>query len=327
MSNRSVGGTTLASAGTNFQHREEQLTYTQQTIVRPTLVNQFQILVGHEREPTTSISAAPGLVVAGAFTGGGGQGDLLRTETHTQLTESLAWTHGHHLIQTGVQLPDWSRRGFYDRTNFGGTFYFSNLETYAAGQPYAFIQQQGNGDLAFLEKQVGAYVKDDWQVRAGLTASFGLRYDWQNYFHDDNNFAPRASFAYAPGDSKTDVIRVGAGIFNDRSGPVAIADLLHSQPGGLVRYVVTDPSYPNPFQSAAAAASQPQSLVRLAPDVQIPRTLQYSVGLDHQLRKATTASIDVYRGARVQSVPVARHQRAAAAAVSLAAGSDDWGTA
>ena len=36
-------GTTLASAGTNFQHREEQVTYTQQSIIRPTLIDQFQM--------------------------------------------------------------------------------------------------------------------------------------------------------------------------------------------------------------------------------------------------------------------------------------------
>ena len=295
--NRGVGGTTLATAGANFEHREEQLTYTQQTVFSPTLLNQFQILVGHEREPTTSLSPARGIVVAGAFTGGGAQGDLLRTETHMQATESLAWTKGHHLIQAGVQTPDWSRRGFFDRTNLGGTFYFSSLDTYAAGQPYAFIQQQGNGDLVFLEKQIGTYIKDDWQIRPGLSASLGLRYDWQNYFHDDNNFAPRASFAYAPGDRKTDVIRGGAGVFNDRSGPVVIADLLHSQPGGLTRVVVTDPSYPDPFQSAAVAAAQPPSIVRLAPDVQIPQTFQYSLGIDHQLRKTTTLSI-TYIGAK-----------------------------
>jgi outer membrane receptor protein involved in Fe transport len=95
-------------------------------------------------------------------------------------------------VQAGFQLPDWSRRGFYDRTNFGGTFFFANLDAFNAGRPYAFTQQQGNGDLAFLEKQVGAYVKDDWQARPGLSISYGLRYDWQNYFHDNNNFAPRA---------------------------------------------------------------------------------------------------------------------------------------
>jgi hypothetical protein len=76
---------------------------------------------------------------------------------------------------------------------------------------------------------------------------------------------------------------------------VAIADLLHSQPGGLVRYVVSDPGYPDPFANSPAA-SEPPSIVQLAPDVRIPQTLQYSVGLDHQLAKTTTLSL-TYTGA------------------------------
>jgi len=188
------------------------------------------------------------------------------------MNESLAWTHCKHLVQAGFQLPDWSRRGFYERSNFGGTFYFSSLDAYAARQPYAFTQQQGNGNLAFLEKLIGTYIKDDWQVRPGFSLGFGLRYDWQNYFHDNNNFAPRFSLAYAPGNRKTFVFRAGTGLFNDRSGPVAIADLLHTLPGGLVRYLITDPGYPDPFSGGNAATSQPPSIVRLASDVQIPQT-------------------------------------------------------
>ena len=294
--NRGVGGTTLTTAASTFTHHEQQVTYTQQTILRPTLLNQFQMLVGHEREPTVSALPARGIVVNGAFTGGGGQTDIVRTETHINLNESLAWTKGHHLIQAGFQLPDWSERGFFDRSNFGGTFFFSGLDAYAAGRPFAFTQQQGNGDLSLLEKQIGTYLKDDWQAHPGLSLSFGLRYDWQNYFHDNNNFAPRFSVAYAPGNRKTNVLRAGLGVFNDRSGPVVIADVLHSLPGGLIRYVVTNPGYPDPFASAAAAAAPP-SIVRLAPDIQIPQTLQYSVGLDHQLQKALTLSL-TYTGAR-----------------------------
>ena len=293
--NRGVGGTTLASAGTTFTHHEQQVTYTQQTTLRPSLLNQFQILLGHEREPTRSASSARGIVVAGAFTSGG-QGDVVQTEVHTQMTESLVWIKGQHQVQAGFQLPDWSQRGFFDRTNFNGTYYFSGLDTYAAGQPYSFIQQQGNGDITFLEKQVGTYIKDDWQVRPGFSASLGVRYDWQNYFHDNNNFAPRGSIAYAPGNTKTDVIRAGLGLFNDRSGARAIADLLQFQPGGLVRYVISNPSYPDPFQSGADV-SQPPSIVQLAPGVQIPQTVQYSIGLDHQVRKALTLSV-TYTGAR-----------------------------
>ncbi len=293
--NRGVGGTTLASAGTSFRHHEQQVRYTQQTALSPHLVNQFQILVGHEREPTTSVSESRGIVVAGAFTGGGAQADLVRTETHMQMTEDLTWSRGRQTVQAGFQLPDWSRRGFDDRTNFGGTYYFANLNAYSAGRPYAFTQQQGNGDLALLEKQVGAYVKDDWQPRPNLSLSFGVRYDWQNYFHDDNNVSPRASIAYAPRQSKRFVMRGGFGLFSDRSGPVVLADLLHSERGDLQRYVITNPSYPAPPD--ISGGSEPRSLTVLAPGVQIPRTLQFSASLDAQLRKGLTLSVG-YTGTR-----------------------------
>ena len=298
--NRDAGGTTLASAATTFKHHEQQVTYTQQTIFRPTLVNQFQMLFGHEREPTTSLTPDRAIIVAGAFTGGGAQVDLVRTETHINLNESLSWTHGKHFVQAGFQLPDWSRRGFYDKTNFGGSFYFANLVAYETGQPYAFTQQQGNGDLALLEKQVGAYVKDDWRIRPGLSIDYGVRYDWQNYFGDTNNFAPRFSIAYAPGNGKANVLRAGVGVFNDRSGPVVIADVLHSQPGGLTKIVVTDPAYPDPFASAAATVPPP-SIVQLAPGVKIPQSVQYSLSFDHQVKKTTTMSVS-YTGARGYSL-------------------------
>jgi hypothetical protein len=103
--------------------------------------------------------------------------------------------------------------------------------------------------------------------------------------------------AYAPGNKKTNVFRVGAGVFNDRSGPVVIADVLHSQPGGLTRVVISNPGYPDPFASATVAAARPPSIVRLASDVEIPQTVQYSAGIDHQLQKTTTLSV-TYTGAR-----------------------------
>ena len=56
--------------------------------------------------------------------------------------------------------------------------------------------------------------------------SAGLRYDWQNFFHDHNNFAPRLSFAYSPGKTPKTVIRGGAGVFYDRSGARPIQDIL-----------------------------------------------------------------------------------------------------
>ena len=53
------------------------------------------------------------------------------------------------------------------------------------------------GSLSSVDsvRRIYHYVKDDWQIRPALTLGFGLRCDWQHYFHDANNVAPRFSLA------------------------------------------------------------------------------------------------------------------------------------
>lgn len=286
-----AGGTTLASAGTTYYHREIDLTYNQQTVLRPTLLNQLRVLFGQELEPRTSVSSGPGIVVNGAFTGGGAQVDLRRTELHIQLAENLAITRGSHFLQVGFQIPDWSRRGFYDSSGFGGTYYFSDLNAYHAGTPYAFSQRQGNGDVVWLEKVLGVYANDDWTIGSRVTLSGGVRYDWSNYFHDHDNVAPRVSFAVKPLGGNSTVLRGGAGLFYDKVGPFPIIDVLDYRPGGIQQVLLTNPSYPDPYAGGASLATLPQSIAQFAPGIQVPWTLQYSAGVEQQLSKTTTLSV------------------------------------
>lgn len=297
MRNQGVGGVTLPSAATNWSFTEESGTYTQQTIITPKLLNQFRLFVGQEFEPTTSVTNDPRIVVLDAFTGGGAQGDSLRTEHHFTLTNMVTWSPGRHVVKAGINIPDWSRRRFDDNTNAGGTFYFSSLADYTAARPYALIQQAGNGHVAFLEKVVGLFVQDEIRLGPRVSASVGLRYDWQNYFHDSNNFGPRGSLAYAPTEDGRTVVRAGAGVFYDRSGPRPIQDILRYDGVRQLRYVITDPSYPNAFTSGTPISADPPSVVQLSPDIVIPWMLQYSASLERQLAKATSASI-TYIGSR-----------------------------
>lgn len=297
MRNQGVGGVTLPSAATNWSFKEESGTYTQQTIITPKLLNQFRLFVGQEFEPTTSVSNDPRVVVLDAFTGGGAQADSLRTEHHFTLTNMVTWSPGRHVVKAGINIPDWSRRRFDDNTNSGGTFYFSSLADYAAARPYSLIQQVGNGHVAFLEKVVGLFVQDEMRLGPNLSASIGLRYDWQNYFHDANNFGPRGSLAYAPTEDGRTVVRAGAGVFYDRSGPRPIQDILRYDGVRQLRYVITDPAYPNAFASGTPISAEPPSVVQLSPDIVIPWMLQYSASLERQLGKATSASI-TYIGSR-----------------------------
>ena len=305
---------------TTFKHHEQQVTYTQQTILRPTLLNQFQMLFGHEREPTTSRIARAR------------HRRRRRVHRRRRAGRSRAHRDAHQPErEPGVdsRAITWCRPAFSCRTGaaaastIGPTSAARSTSRASTrtprGTPYAFTQQQGNGDLALLEKQVGTYIKDDWQVRPGLSLGFGLRYDWQNYFHDNNNFAPRVSVAYAPGNNKTNVL------------PRRHRRLQRSQrPGGDRR-------------RAALAAGRPDAL-RRSPIPAIPirsrRRRRGGAAAEHraararradsadgavQRRPRSSAAEDadavghLHRRARLPHVPVARRQRAAAAALSDAA--------
>ncbi len=299
--NQGVGGVVLPEAGYNHEDREDEVTFSDQMVVSNRLLHETRLLFGVEHEPRVSVTPNPRIVVLDAFTGGGAQNDQLRTEHHFTLLDAFTWSPAAHVLRFGINIPDWSWRGNNDRTNSAGTFTFSSLQDFTAGRPFSFVQQIGNGQTAFLEKVVGLFIRDEIHVRPNLSVDLGLRYDWQNYFHDDNNFAPRVSFAYAPGHENRTIIRGGAGVFYDRTGPGPIQDLLRYDGNHLLRVVLTDPGFPSPLPPGETALSQPPSLVRLAPDVTIPFTVQYSAGLERQLRPRTTLAVN-FVGTRGVSV-------------------------
>ena len=297
VNNQNVGGTTLAEAGINSHNMEQEITFSQQLVLSPKLVNNFRLLLGVERQSNESVNNSRRIVVVDAFSGGGAQANSLRTEYHAQLMETLSYSTGKHLIKGGINVPDLSRRGYDNNLNSAGTFYFSTLADYAQGRPFSFVQQQGNGHVVFLEEVIGLFAQDEYHPRKNLMLTLGLRYDWQNYFHDHNNFAPRFSFAYAPGHSQKTVFRGGAGVFYDRSGARPIQDILLFNGSRLKQFVFVNPPYPDPFSSGVSLSTQPVSVVQLEPGVRIPYLLQYSFSLERQLQKSTTLAV-AYLGSR-----------------------------
>jgi len=161
----------------------------------------------------------------------------------------------------GFQLPDWSRRGFFESHNFGGTFYFSGLD----GTPSASRTHSSSSKATATSRcsRSSSHLHQGrLEAGAGLSLSFGLRYDWQNYFHDNNNVAPRSR-------SRT------RGQQEDQRVPRRHRRLQRSQrsggdhrraalaAGGLIKYVITDPGYPIVSPPRQPAAAQPPRIVRL----------------------------------------------------------------
>ena len=248
--NGGVGGFNLPEVASNSTGREHQIYFTHRRIISPKLINEFTMRAGHDSGSTRSLRLdIPRIVVPEFFTGGGGQTDRRGTETQVQINEIISWTQGKHFLRGGVNIPDITRRGLSDRSNFVGTFSFSKLEDYLNNRPYSFSINQGDGRLVFWQGDFGLFAQDNILVRPNFSIGVGLRYDWQNYLGDGNNFAPRLSFAYAPDKNRKTVLRGGGGIFYDRTGSGPIGDRLRFDGQRLRQVTITNPGYPDPFSS------------------------------------------------------------------------------
>lgn len=290
-SSLSSGATVLPEVGAQSRFREDEFIFNHRGVVTPKFLSQFRILIGRYWGPTHSNTPKPRIVVSDAFTAGGAQADALRTEVHTSITWLLTHTAGRHTLKYGVNVPDWSRRGFSDWSNQLGTFYFASLDDYSRNRPFSAVIQRGDPRTIFVEKNLGGFIQDEWQLKPALSLAGGLRYDWQNFFRDRNNFAPRLALAYAPTRSRNMVIRAGAGFFFDRSGPAPVWDVLRYNGARLRRYVISDPPF-SPHALAALLPLLPTSVVRLEPGIQLPELLQFSVGWERQLAKKTTLAVN-----------------------------------
>lgn len=291
--NQGVGGVVLREAGYNTKVTEQEINVSYRKIFSPKWVNQLRFLVGHNDEPVFSVNQAPMTIVEGYFTGGGAQADSKRTEAHFEGMDLVTYTSGKHLINFGIDTPDLSRRGADDFTYAQGAYTFGDINAYVAQQPSNFRLQTGNGHLVFWERNAGGFFEDNIRVKPNFSVMVGLRYYYQNYFNNDvNNFAPRLGFAYSPGKHGKWVFRGGAGSFYDRSGPRAIADLLHFNGVNLLRFFL--PVMPNgvvPYPvTPADLQTVPTSVVVLSPSAQIPYAIHYSVGIERQVTAKSTFS-------------------------------------
>jgi Carboxypeptidase regulatory-like domain len=314
--NVGAGGNVLPEAATNTRFLEHEINVSYRHIFSPKWVNQLQFLVGHYDVPTFSLNENPQIVVSGFFTGGGAQADARRTEYHFDGTEFLTYVNGNHQLLFGVDIPDISRRGMDDFTNMAGTYTFASLADFQANKPGTFLIQKGNGHVVFLERVLSGFIEDTIRLKPNLSVSLGLRYYWQNYFHDDpNNLAPRFGFAWAPTKNSKTVVRGGAGVFYDRSGPRPIGDLLHFDGVNLLRFILSNPQNP-PFLfsypvTPAQLAGAPTSVVMLDPRLRIPYTVQYSMGIERQVTAKSTFSatyigsrgIDLFRSRDINAPP------------------------
>jgi len=225
------GGNRLAEALLGRTRNTDAISYSDNFVFSPTLVNQtrFQfsrltpaVTASGGRKPVVLItlndpllSSDPqersGTLVAGSSTSGASD----RRESRAQAQEILSWVNGAHSFKFGGDIQH-IRSTFIDLADISGTFTFASAGDFLANAPSRF-RQNFQAESAQKNTYIGVYAQDEWRLRPNLMLSYGLRYENESILRDTNNFGPRFAAAYDPFKSGKTVIRLGAGIFYNRA--------------------------------------------------------------------------------------------------------------
>jgi carboxypeptidase family protein/TonB-dependent receptor-like protein len=287
--NVDVGGLRLAEQGFSRDKRSHKLQASYSRLFSDKLLNVARFVAERRNEHIGNPASLPSIEVKGAFTGGSSQTARLNRETRFEFQDIAAFTRGAHALKFGGAIKP-KFYDFTDATNFGGLFIFPTLADFAAQNPALFQIASGNPRGSFSQHEAWGFVQDEMKLRQNLNLTVGLRYDWQAKIGDRNNFAPRASVAYAPGNRKT-VLRAGAGLFYDRLNDRAIQRSLLINGVAVRELVIAQPSFNDPLNSGVALAALP-SVWRLAPNLQSPYLLQSGLSVERSLPRGMQLTVE-----------------------------------
>ncbi len=293
--NAGISGFSLESQGYNASTLENTIQLSDTQILGPSVINETRFQFARDTTSQIAQNSAPSITVQGAFSGGGSSiGTGRDTQNRMELVNNTMISRGAHTINTGGRLR-YTRDSNYSTAGFNGSFIYSSLDAYKAQTPSEYDVTTGNEAIKLNYFDAGLYLQDDFKVRPNLTLSYGIRYESQNGIGDHNDWAPRISFAWAPGangkmPAKT-VIRGGYGWFFDRFAENNIMQALRRNGVNQQQYVIKNPGFyqnaPDASLLAASSTSEP-TIYQISPDLQAAVNMQTALGIEHQFSKAFT---------------------------------------
>ncbi len=279
--NLGVGNFNLPERAFTVASADYRLQIAETGAIGSKVFHEFRLQLHWQDVSQYSVSNAPGVIVLGAFNGGGAQVNSEKKLAEWELREDVDFAKQQHAMRAGI----WLESGAYqtlNRFNQAGTFTFSSLSDFRAGHPATFNQRTGIKPVKFSQHQLGTYWQDDWRVISSLTLSYGIRYEWQSNLRDRNNYAPRLGFGWSPFKSGRTSIRGGVGVFYEWLTETVYGELLSEDGQRGVNLVIRNPGFPDPYRGGSPLILPPGRSQRAA-NLQNPHVIQGSLNVQRQL--------------------------------------------
>ncbi len=160
--------------------------------------------------PPANLQSLPVIDIVGGpnFQGNGqGSGGGVDFQNVYQAEDNFSKISGRHALKFGADLR-WIQYKQQLAYVFDGDFYFAGGGPNSTGDPFAdFLlglpdtYSQGSAHTQYLRsKQVGIYGQDTWQIRPSLTLNYGLRWELNTPYVDQNNQLNVYRFPAGPGE-------------------------------------------------------------------------------------------------------------------------------
>ena len=310
-SNVGVGGLVLPSAGYNSSASETTLQVSDTQVVSARVINETRFEYQRENATETALSTAPTIQVQGNFTGGGAPtGSSSDIQNHFEAQNYTSIQLAKNFIRLGGRLRI-TRDSNTTTAGTNGTFTYNCLVSPCSNGSTAAYQNNVASQFTISQivhptvnatlLDLGLYAEDDWKARPNLSISYGIRFETQNHLADHHDFAPRISVRYgvgkASGNSKT-VLNAGFGIFYDRYQLPNVMNTLESNGTNQLQTQITNPPAACTPQNTAACtgnASSGNKTYSASPNLRTPYTLHYALGVDQQLFRGATLSVNYVR--------------------------------
>jgi hypothetical protein len=200
--------------------------------------------------------------------------------------------YGQHSLKFG---------GEFDYTWMAGDFNFRPIIIRRRDQTISErIQFTGPTTIKRALAEFGAFAQDRWVINKSLTVDAGLRFD-RDSISTDTSIAPRFSFMFLPFKGDRTIVRGGVGLFYDRSTVSGkyfelrnlnekdelVGGLGIAAPAGFPARIVT--SY---AADGVTMIDGPRQFINAVKGpLHSPRSMRWSLQIDHQLTKQLTARI------------------------------------